>query len=654
MSENTITWSEDGGIVTLCFNDPTQSVNTMSENYLASMNAVLNRLETEREQLVGVILTSAKKSFFAGGDLRELFAARIEEAEVLTDFTAHAKSQLRRLETLGIPVVAAINGSALGGGLELALAAHHRICLNDPRVRLGLPEVTLGLLPGGGGVVRSVRLLGLDTALDKLLLTGKTYTPGQAQELGLVHELVNTPEELAVHAKTWIITHPGSRQPWDDGSPIPGGTAYDPAVEATLAIRTAALRAQHKGAPMPAPAAILSAAVEGTQVDFESASAIETRYFVELATGQVSKNIIQGTYFDRRTVATGASRPAGYPTRTTSSIAVIGAGLMGAGIALSAALADIDVILKDVDLASAIRGKNYAERYLAKEVARGKRTEDQAQAVLTRIRVTEKIDDLAAVDVLIEAVFENPDLKKAVFSDVARVLTADTLVCTNTSTLPISGLAHAVDRPEDFIGLHFFSPVERMELVEIIVGEQTSEASLARAFDLVRQFGKTPIVVGDGRGFFTSRVILNRLLEAAAMVGEGISPASIEQASVQAGYPLGTLALLDELTLTLPYGIYEQFREEARSTGKGMPVHPGAAVLATMIEDKNRPSRSAGSGFYEYHDGRRHGLWAGLEDAFGPSAPPEDLGELRERLLFSEALDTARCLESGLLRSTAT
>jgi len=653
VSNNIIGWAEDGDVVTLTINDPTQSVNTMNDAYLASVDAALARLTDMGDALAGVIITSGKPTFFAGGDLRDLLAAKPEDAAQLTEFTNGVKRQLRAIEQLGVPVVAAINGSALGGGLELALACHRRILLGGQGIRVGLPEVNLGLLPGGGGVVRTVRMLGLAVALDKVLLPGTAFRPAEALALGLVDQIVATQEELIGAARSWIEARPDCLQPWDAGAAIPGGTADDPAVTATLPGRIAALRAGHKGAPIPAPVNILSAAVESTQVDVDTAFAIETQYFVELATGQVSKNIIRGTFFDKQTVKSGASRPQGFPTHSVQRVAVLGAGMMGAGIALSAALSGIDVVLKDLDLAHANKGKAYAEKVLGKQVTAGKRAADDAEVVLERITATADIADLAGCDLVIEAVFEDPDLKGQVFNEILGVVARDALLASNTSTLPISDLARHVDRPADFIGLHFFSPVERMELVEIIVGEQTSDATLAKAFDVVLQLGKTPIVVGDGRGFFTSRVILGRLLEAAAMLGEGISALSIEQASQQAGYPLGTLALLDELTMTLPHKIFGQFRAEAQRTGSEFVEHPGDGVLATMIDEVHRPSRAAGAGFYDYVDGKRAGLWPGLEKAFGPTRPAEDLQELVDRLLFSETVDTARCLNSGLLHSTA-
>lgn len=650
-NDNVITWTESAGLVTLTFDDPAQSVNTMRAAYLSSMDKVLEKLQT-LNGLTGIVLASAKKSFFAGGDLNELLAAQPEDAPELTAFTTRAKAQLRALETLGVPVVAALEGSALGGGYELALAAHHRIVADDPRIKIGLPEVTLGLLPGGGGVVRTVRLIGLDSALDNVLLTGKSYGPSAARGLGLVDDIVPVGDVIAA-AQKWISNNPEAKQPWDAGAPIPGGTAYDPAVEATLALRTAALRARHKGAPMPAPAAILSSAVESTQVDIDSAFAIETRYFVDLATSPIAKNIIQGVFFDRQSIASGASRPKEFPTHRAERLGVIGAGLMGAGIALSAATSGIEVLLKDVDAAAAERGKAYAEKVLTKQVARGSMSEEGAAEVLARITAVTDPADFAGVDLVIEAVFEDPDLKAKVIGEVLGFVAPDAVIASNTSTLPIGQLAATVDRPADFIGLHFFSPAERMELVEIIVGEHTSDATLAKAFDIVRQLRKTPIVVGDGRGFFTSRVILTRLLEAAAMVGEGISPSSIEQASRQAGYPLGTLALSDETSLALPHKIYGQFRAEAQRVGADFHDHPGDTVLTRLVDALGRTGRAAGAGYYEYVDGRRTGVWPGLEDEFGPSSPASDLDEIKDRLLFAEALDTARCLESGLLRSTA-
>ncbi|HEY9310898.1 3-hydroxyacyl-CoA dehydrogenase NAD-binding domain-containing protein [Williamsia sp.] len=650
----TIAWTQDeSGFVTLTFDDPTQSVNTMTAAWSASLSAALDRLADLGPTLTGVILTSGKKTFFAGGDLGDLLATTPGQAGELTAFADSAKAMLRRLETLGVPVVAALSGSALGGGLEIALACHHRIAVDSPSIRIGLPEVTLGLLPGGGGIVRTVRLLGLDAALDKVLLPGTAHGVQDALALGLIDSVVPNSDYLIPAAREWISSNTEAKQPWDRGESIPGGTAYTPTVEAMLPARNSALRARHKGAPMPAPAAILSAAVESTQVDFDTASAIETRYFVDLATGPISKNIISGTFFDRRTVKSGASRPKGFPTYEASFAAVLGAGMMGAGVALSCALVGIRVALKDVDVVAAERGKDYARKVLSKQVDSGKRTRESADAVLRLITPTASVSDLAGADLVIEAVFEDPALKKKVFAEVLDVVSPEALLASNTSTLPITDLASEVPRPDEFIGLHFFSPVDRMELIEIIVGDKTSDATLAKAFDIALQMRKTPIVVGDGRGFFTSRVILQRLVEAAAMVGEGIAPQSIEQASLQAGYPVGTLALLDELTLTLPLKIRGQFREVAQQQGAELADHPGDGVLTAMIDELGRSSRAVGAGFYEYFDGKRGALWSGLQKRFPVSDAPADLNDLRDRLLFAEVLETVRCHDDGILRSTA-
>ncbi|MEV7360121.1 3-hydroxyacyl-CoA dehydrogenase NAD-binding domain-containing protein [Kitasatospora sp. NPDC091276] len=659
----TIRWEQDqDGVVTLVLDDPAQSVNTMNEAFTADLDAVVDRLAglAAADGLRGVVVTSGKKTFFAGGDLRLLSAARPEDAAAVFEKSQRIKRALRRLETLGKPVVAAVNGSALGGGLEIALACHHRIALDDPASRLGLPEVTLGLLPGGGGVVRTVRLFGITDALLKFLLEGRQYRPAQALEHGLVHELVATPEELTARARAWIEANPTAVQPWDvKGHKIPGGTPANPAFAANLPAFPANLRKQLNGAPYPAPRNILAAAVESAQVDIDTAMAIEARYFTELACGQTSKNMIQALFFDLQAVNSGAGRPQGVEKRLVRKVAVLGAGMMGAGIAYTCAKAGIEVVLKDVSMAAAERGKAYSAGLLDKAIARGRSTEAKRDALLARITPTAEAADLAGCDAVIEAVFENTELKHKVFQEVEGVLAPDALLCSNTSTLPIGLLAEGVERTADFIGLHFFSPVDKMRLVEIIRGPQTGDEALARAFDLVRQIDRTPIVVNDSRGFFTSRVIGQFLNEGVAMVGEGVPPASIEQAAAQAGYPAKVLSLMDELTLTLPRKIRDEYRRAVEAAGGGWTPHPADAVVDRMVDEFGRPGRSGGAGFYEYgEDGKRGRLWPGLREHFGEPAadvPFEDLPfeDLKERMLFSEALDSVRCLEEGVLTSVA-
>src|SRR5216684_2258257 len=536
-----IRWqTEPDGVLVLTMDDPAQSANTLSERFVTALGDTVARLKQEREHIAGVVLTSAKKTFFAGGDLNELLGLQAADASRFTTHLNGIKAQLRALETLGRPVVAAINGAALGGGLELALASHHSIVADVPGSELGLPEVGLGLLPACGGVVRVVRRLGVTTGLEKVLLSGKRFSPAEALELGLVDELVPGIDQLLPRAKQWIAENPEPSQPWDQpGFAIPGGTPARGPLAAQLPYLATNLRRQTAGAPAPEARAILAAAVEGAQVDLEAASLIETRYFLSLVTGQVAKNRIRANFFDLQQIKSGASRPAGPPAFRSARLAVVGAGMMGAGIAYAAARAGIDVILTDVNLATARKGKGYAQRLQAKAVEAGRTTQDASDALLARIHPAEGLAGLADVDFVVEAVFENAELKARVFGELEKAVGPEAVLGSNTSTLPISTLARSVSRPGDFVGVHFFSPAERMPLVELIKGEQTSPATLARAFDFVRQLGKTPIVVNDSRGFFTSRVIIARLNEAVTLLGEGAAPASIEQAALQAGYPAG-------------------------------------------------------------------------------------------------------------------
>jgi 3-hydroxyacyl-CoA dehydrogenase/enoyl-CoA hydratase/3-hydroxybutyryl-CoA epimerase len=659
----TIRWEQDGdGVVTLVLDDPTQSVNTMTEAFRADLAATVVRLKALREagELRGVIVASAKKTFFAGGDLRLLSQVRPENAQEFFEGSMALKRDLRSLETLGVPVVAAINGAALGGGLEIALACHHRVALDDPSVKIGLPEVTLGLLPGGGGVVRTVRLLGITDALLKVLLQGTQHRPAQALEAGLVHELAADSDELLAKARAFIDANETAQQPWDvKGYKIPGGTPSHPAFAANLPAFPANLKKQLHGAPYPAPRNILATAVESAQVDIDTAFAIEGRYFTELATGQISKNMIQAFFFDLQAVNSGANRPSEVAPRKVTKVGVLGAGMMGAGIAYSCAKAGIQVVLKDMTVEAAERGKAYSAGLLDKALSRGRTTEAKRDALLSLITPTADVVDLAGCDAVIEAVFENTELKHKVFAEIQDVVAPDALLCSNTSTLPITLLAEGVKRQEDFIGLHFFSPVDKMPLVEIIKGERTGDEALARAFDLVRQINKTPIVVNDSRGFFTSRVIGQFINEGVAMVGEGVDPSSVEQAAAQAGYPAKVLSLMDELTLTLPRKIRNETRKAVEAAGGTWTPHPADAVLDRMLDEFDRPGRSGGAGFYDYVDGKRAGLWPGLREHFGArhGAGSEGQGvpfrDMQERMLFAEALDTVRCLEEGVLTSVA-
>ena len=611
MAENTITWDKDAdGIVTLTLDDPTGSANVMNEHYQESMHKAVERLVAEKDSISGVVITSAKKTFFAGGDLNGIIQIQPENAGEAFATVENVKRDLRALETFGKPVVAAINGAALGGGLEIALACHRRIAADVKGSQLGLPEVSLGLLPGGGGVTRTVRMLGIQNAFVSVLSQGTRFKPAQAKELGLIDEVLPTAEELVPAAKAWIKANPEAHtQPWDaKGYKMPGGTPASPALAAILPSFPALLRKQLKGAPMPAPRAILSAAVEGAQVDFDTASRIESRYFTELATGTVAKNMIQAFFFDMQAINSGGSRPEGIGKTPIKKIGVLGAGMMGAGIAYVSAKAGFDVVLKDVTIEAANKGKAYSEKIEAKALERGKTTPEKSKTLLDRITATADAKDFAGVDFVIEAVFESQELKHKVFGEIEDIVEPNAVLGSNTSTLPITGLATGVKRQDDFIGIHFFSPVDKMPLVEIIKGEKTSDDALARVFDYTLAIGKTPIVVNDSRGFYTSRVIGTFINEALAMLGEGVEPASIEHAGTQAGYPAPPLQLSDELNLELMHKIAVASRKGIEDAGGTYSPHPAEAVVEKMIE-AGRPSRLSGAGFYEYTDGKRTNLW---------------------------------------------
>lgn len=660
---------DSDGIVVLTLDDPTASANTMNDLYVASMAAAVKRLQAEKSQITGVVVTSAKRTFFAGGNLTKLMQAGPEDAAEVFAGIEEIKAQLRALETLGRPVVAAINGAALGGGLEIALACHHRIAVDDPRTEIGLPEVTLGLLPGGGGVTRVVRMKGLYDALMDVLLTGTRFKPQAALEKGLVDELVTDRDDLLPAAKAWILEHrddeQAATQPWDrPGYRMPGGTPATPKLAAVLPAFPANLRKQTKGANYPAPRAILSAAVEGAQVDVDTASRIESRYLTKLVVGQNSKNMIQAFFFDLQAINSGSLRPEGFETFRATKLGVLGAGMMGAGIAFAAARSGIEVVLKDVSLEAAEKGKAHCASLLDKQVSRGKLSPAQQDEVLARIHPTADPADLAGCEAVIEAVFEDPALKARVFGEVQDVVNPDALLASNTSTLPITELAGGVNRPEDFIGMHFFSPVDKMPLVEIIKGEKTSAETIARAIDVVQQIRKTPIVVNDSRGFFTSRVYGTLLMEAAALLEEGVDPQTIERAATMAGFPAPPLAMHDEVSLTLSRKIRKTAEEAAERDGVELPPMPGLTVVDRMVEEFDRRGKAAGAGFYDYPADARKKLWPGLREHFtAPSGPGVEvpvqvpvevpLGDIEERYLFRMALETARCFEEGVLDSAA-
>lgn len=642
------------GIVTLTLDDPNQSANTMNELYRESMAAAVERLYAEQDDITGVVIASAKKTFFAGGDLKLMVQTTKENAGDVFAQCESIKHALRRLELFPKPVVAAINGAALGGGYEITLATQHRILVNDPKIKVGLPEATLGLLPGGGGVTRTVRKFGLQSALMDVLLQGTQFNPETALKKGIVDELVATQDELVPAAKAWIKANPDAAlSPWDaPGYKMPGGTPKSPALAGFLPAFPALLRKQVKGADYPAPRAILSAAVEGASVDFDTASRIESRYLANLVVNQGSKNMIQAFFFDLQAINSGSLRPQGIEPWKPTKVGVLGAGMMGAGIAYVCAKAGFEVVLKDVAVENAEKGKAYSEAILDKAISRGKSTEEKKAELLGRITATADPADLTGVDLVIEAVFEDPALKAKVFAEIAPFINKDALLCSNTSTLPITQLAEGVDRPADFIGLHFFSPVDKMPLVEIITGKETNDVALAKAYDVVQLIRKTPIVVNDSRGFYTSRVIGYMVNEGMAMLAEGVAPYSIERATTSAGYPAPVLQLSDELNLELMGKIAKATREGEEAAGNTYVEHPGIAVVQKML-DAGRPGRLRGAGFYDYVDGKRGSISAELATLFPVAEEQPPIEDIRDRMLFAEALETAKCFEENVITSAA-
>lgn len=644
-----INYSKDNqGIVTLTMDMPNRSANVLNEEFYSAFTEAIDKVATD-DSVVGAILISGKKLWVAGADIDTSFEGN--DPQTFFDGSQQLKAYLRKMETMGKPIVAALNGTALGGGFELALACHYRVALDNDKIKFGFPEVGLGLLPGGGGVVRTGRLIGLQNALE-WLTQNKKYTPKQTLQAGLIHALADSEEELLAQAKAWILDNPDAQAPWDAEKryKIPGGGPTHPRIAQMLAVAPAMIRKETKG-NYPAPQAILAALVEGAQVDFETASRIESRYFANLAAGQVSKNMINAFWTQLNQIKKGLSRPEGVPPQTTKKVGVLGAGMMGHGIAYVSAYAGMDVVMTDATQEGADAGLEKIKAIMQKRVSRGRMAQEQMEEILERITATAIYDNLDGCDLIIEAVFENRDLKAKVTKMAEEAMDADGVFASNTSTLPITGLAEASMRPEKFVGLHFFSPVHKMQLVEIIVGDKTDDETLAKAFDYVLAIRKVPIVVNDSRGFYTSRVFGTWIGEGAAMLAEGQHPQAIEMAGIQAGMPVGPLALYDEVSLSLSKHVRDQTKADVEAEGGTYQPRAGEVVLDKMIE-LGRPGRAGGGGFYAY-DGRSKQLWPELEAIFMDGQPQLPQQEMIDRILFIQSVETVRCLEEGVLRSVA-
>jgi 3-hydroxyacyl-CoA dehydrogenase/enoyl-CoA hydratase/3-hydroxybutyryl-CoA epimerase len=637
---------ESDGIAVLTLDNADESMNLVSPEFIEEFTAAVEQVASD-ETIKGAIITSGKPAFMAGADLKFLGAA-FDKGMTTKDalaFRQGPSDMHRRMETCGKPFVAAINGLALGGGAELVLACHYRVIVDDPKALIGFPEVDVGLLPGSGGTQRLPRMIGVERALS-MLLTGETVPPAEALARKIVDEVVPA-DKLLDAARAWLRGNPDPVRVWDKkGYAPPESFGLLDAKMGTLFAMQGPATAAKTYQNYPAPISIVSTVFEGVQLPFDSALRIEGKHFALLLAGPVARNIIRSTFLNKGKADRLSARPEGVPKSVVKKVGILGAGMMGAGIALVSAAAGIEVVLLDSTIEFAEKGKAYSTTVLKKDVERKRRSQEGVDAILARISPTTNYANLADVDLVIEAVFEDTAIKADVTRKAAAVIPSTTPFASNTSTLPISNLAEAFDRPSEFIGLHFFSPVDRMQLVEVILGKKTSEATLARALDFVGQIRKTPIVVHDSRGFYTSRVFQTFIHEGMALLQEGVAPAVIENAAKQAGMAVGPLAVTDEVTIELPMKIVRQAQEEIGPSFK-LPV--SYEVMRRMLEEFKRPGRKGGGGFYEYApDGKKH-LWPGLKEAFPVAAEQPDFAEVKKRLLYIQSLETARCLEEGVL-----
>ncbi|NGP53983.1 3-hydroxyacyl-CoA dehydrogenase NAD-binding domain-containing protein [Thioalkalivibrio sp. XN8] len=649
---DTIKYSVDqDGVALLVIDIPGRPMNVLTPEFMQELEQTVDALAAD-DKVKGAVITSGKDSFIAGADLKDLVGVfeRMRDPAEIYGFARSFSLLFRKLETCGKPLVAAINGTALGGGLELCLACHHRVALKNPKAKIGLPEVQVGLLPGAGGTQRLPRMIGSEKAL-MLMVEGTHLDPVKAHETGFIEELADTPEEMIAQARAWILEHGDPVQPWDKkGFKFPGGAgASRPGTAQTFMVGTA-LVAQKTQRNYPAPLAILSCVYEGSIVPIDKGLEIESQYFTELLTGPVARNMIRTLFLDKGAADKLVRRPKGVDKIPVQKLGILGAGMMGAGIAYVSAFAGMEVVLLDTELASAEKGKGYSKGLLEKRVSRGKMAADKAADVLARIKPTTDYADLAGCDLVIEAVFEDRDIKRKVTEATEAVIPAGSIFASNTSTLPITGLAEASQRPEQFIGIHFFSPVDKMPLVEIIVGGKTGDVAVARALDYVQQIRKTPIVVNDSRGFYTSRVFSTYVKEGLAMLAEGVKPALIENAAKMAGMPVGPLAVSDEVTLDLQYKIMKQTRKDL---GDDYREHPADAVIIKFHDELKRLGKRYGAGFYEYPEGGKKYLWPGLAEVYPVAAEQPDVGAVKRRLLYIQSLETARCLEEGVVTDPA-
>ena len=636
------------GIALITFDVPGRSMNTLTSQVMAEIPEWVERVKTD-EAIKGAVLTSGKASgFCAGADLGDMAGGMLGGADLQAAYDAgwRLNGALRALETCGKPVAAAINGLALGGGLELTLACHYRVVGDDPKIQLGLPEIKVGLFPGGGGTQRLTRLIGVQAAM-MAMTEGKSFRPNDAKGAGIVHEVVAKGGEVEA-AKAWIKGGGKGVQPWDEkGFKLPGGGPYHPVGIQNFLVGNAMIRKQTWG-NYPAATNLMKAVYEGVQVPMDAALRIETRYFIKTLMTPQAQGMIRSLFLSKQELDKGAVRPAGVAKSDPKKVTVLGAGMMGAGIAYVQAMAGIETILIDRDQDAADKGKAHVEELLKKRLSRGQLTQEKFDALLASVTATTDYDLIKGSDLVIEAVFENREIKADVTKRAEAQLAEDAVFGSNTSTLPITGLAEASVRPENFIGIHFFSPVDKMMLVEIIMGEKTGQEALAKALDYVMKIRKTPIVVNDSRGFYTSRCFGTYVAEGMAMLEEGYAPALIDNIGRATGMPRGPLEMHDDVALDLSVKIAKQTAEDLGD--KYQPL-PGAHIVQKMVEELGRYGRKNGKGFYDY-DSKPKTLWKGLAE-LAPvkiaESTPEMVEDQKRRLLYRQAVEVARCWEEGVI-----
>ncbi len=646
----TIDWQlDDDGIALLTIDVPKRSMNVMTPEFLADIAAAAKRIGDE-DKVKGAVVTSGKDAFMAGADLIgivENFGK--QDTRTLYEWCRGLQQALRALETCGKPVAAAINGTALGGGLEVCLACHYRVAADNPKTKLGLPEVQVGLLPGGGGTQRLPRLIGIQPAL-QLITQGKHVSPRDALEAGFIDQVVPAGDEIEA-AKRWVLEEGRAEQPWDvKGFKVPGGAGlmHPKAVE-TFVVGSA-LTQKMTNHNFPAPQAILSAVYEGTVLPIDKALDIETKYFVKMLLSPVSRNMIRTLFINKGAADKLVRRPKEPAERKVLRLGILGAGMMGAGIAWVSAYAGIEVVLLDTSDEKAEKGKDYSRQLAEKLKGRGKLTDDKAEALLARIHTGTDFAALKGCELVIEAVFEDRTIKADVTKRAEAVIGKDAIFASNTSTLPITGLAEASARPEQFIGIHFFSPVDKMPLVEVIVGEKTGDVAIAQALDYIRQIRKTPIVVNDSRGFYTSRVFSVYTREGITMLAEGVNPALIENAAKHAGMPVGPLAVTDEVSLELSYHVTQQTKKDLGDKYQASAADP---VIEKFVTELDRKGKRYGKGFYDYPQDGKKRLWPGLAEHYPQAAEQPTPDEVKIRLLYAQSIETVRCMDENVVTHPA-